>query len=352
MSEQIANMPLSPMLKAPLAITPGEPAGVGPDICLSLAQQGLSEPCVFIASASLMRQRANTLGLDIEINIWDGHSAIDALPGQCWVYDQALVVPSQAGQLAKQNSDYVLKTLDIAVDGCLAGTFSAMVTAPVHKGVINDFGIPFQGHTEYLQARCGVPRVVMMLATTELRVALVTTHLPLRQVPDAITAASLSETIDITLHDLREKFAIAHPRVLVAGLNPHAGEGGHMGHEEITIMQPVLDAYRKSGVDLVGPLPADTLFTTHHLDHADAVIAMYHDQGLPVLKYQGFGRAINITLGLPIIRTSVDHGTALDLAGSGQADTGSLAAAIALAADIAQAQANQKPLAKEHVNHV
>ena len=233
-----------------------------------------------------------------------------------------------AGQLDAANSQYVLDTLTVAARGCLNGSFDGMVTAPVHKGVINEAGIAFSGHTEFLQELCGVERVVMMLATEELRVALVTTHLPLKNVSAAITPQRLAQVTRILNADLQTFFGIEQPRILVAGLNPHAGEGGHLGREEIEVIEPTLEQLRAEGIQLTGPLPADTLFTPHWLDNADAVLAMYHDQGLPVLKFQGFGRAVNITLGLPIVRTSVDHGTALDLAGTGKADAGSLHTAI------------------------
>jgi 4-hydroxythreonine-4-phosphate dehydrogenase len=242
-----------------------------------------------------------------------------------------LAVAAQPGKLNPANSAYVLETLQSAVEGCLNGTFDAMVTAPVHKGVINDAGIPFTGHTEYLAEKTGTSRVVMMLVGGGMRVALATTHLPLRAVADSISQDSLAEVIRILHHDLVVRFGIAHPRILVAGLNPHAGEGGHLGYEEIEVISPVLEAMRAQGMDLRGPLPADTLFTPRMLADCDCVLAMYHDQGLPVLKHASFGGGVNVTLGLPVIRTSVDHGTALDLAGSGKADLGSLLAALDMA---------------------
>ncbi|EDL0400541.1 4-hydroxythreonine-4-phosphate dehydrogenase, partial [Salmonella enterica subsp. enterica serovar Schwarzengrund] len=243
----------------------------------------------------------------------------------------SLHAPAIPGQLTVENGPYVVETLARACDGCLNGEFAALITGPVHKGVINDAGIPFTGHTEFFEERSQAKKVVMMLATEELRVALATTHLPLRAIADAITPALLHEVIAILHHDLRTKFGIAEPRILVCGLNPHAGEGGHMGTEEIDTIIPVLDELRAQGMKLNGPLPADTLFQPKYLDNADAVLAMYHDQGLPVLKYQGFGRGVNITLGLPFIRTSVDHGTALELAGRGKADVGSFITALNLA---------------------
>jgi 4-hydroxythreonine-4-phosphate dehydrogenase len=247
-----------------------------------------------------------------------------------------LNAPVHAGRLNVANASYVLKCLDTAVDGCLAGGFDALVTGPVHKGIINDAGIAFSGHTEYLAARCDTPRVVMMLATEGLRVALATTHLPLAQVSAAITPTELTTTLRILIQSLQTQFGIARPRILVCGLNPHAGESGHLGLEEIDVIAPVLEGLRGVSAELIGPLPADTLFTPKYLEHADAVLAMYHDQGLPVLKYKGFGRAVNITLGLPIIRTSVDHGTALDLAGTGHIDMGSLNTAITVALEMLQ----------------
>lgn len=316
----------------PLAITAGEPAGIGPDLCIQLAQKGFAEPVVMVCSPSLLLERAEVLGLPLVIDLWSPGSVATCKPGHLSVYSIPLDGAVDAGVLSAENSNYVLKTLTVAAEGCMKGVFSGMVTAPVHKGVINDAGIAFTGHTEFLQALCGVERVVMMLASEQLRVALVTTHLPLSEVSGAITKPLLRQIINILHHDLTTKFGIAQPKILVAGLNPHAGEGGHMGMEEIDIISPVLDEFRAKGLQLIGPLPADTLFTPRWLADADAVLAMYHDQGLPVLKYQSFGSAVNITLGLPIIRTSVDHGTALDLAGTGKADTGSLQQAVKSAA--------------------
>ncbi len=313
-----------------IAVTSGEPAGIGPDICLALAQWQHESAVatrqyrlVVLGDRGLLQQRARQLGVDI--------AALE-------VRHVPLRAPCVAGKLDTANARYVLDLLDIACDGCVSGEFAAMVTAPVHKGVINDAGIPFTGHTEYLAERTHTPRVVMMLAGTGeqagLRVALATTHLPLKDVSAAITKTELTTTLRILHGDLVSKFGIARPRILVAGLNPHAGEGGHLGMEEIEVIAPVLDALRNEGMDLVGPLPADTLFTPKLLAGSDAQLAMYHDQGLPVLKYAAFEEGINITLGLPILRTSVDHGTALDLAGSGHADPRSLFAAVRVAADI------------------
>ncbi|MDD2722977.1 MAG: 4-hydroxythreonine-4-phosphate dehydrogenase PdxA [Methylovulum sp.] len=315
-----------PLLR--IALTPGEPAGIGPDLCLQLAQQDLPCELVIIASPELMTQRAAQLGLPLTIKLFD--SQAPAKPHQAsglTVLPVELAAPVQAGSLHVQNSRYVLKTITKATKGCLDGVFAAMVTAPVHKGIINDAGLPFTGHTEYIADLAG-GYPVMMLATQGLRVALVTTHLPLAEVSQAITHNRLRSVIRVLEHDLRTRLQIDKPRILVCGLNPHAGEGGHLGREEIDIIEPVMESFRSQGIDLTGPLPADTLFTPKYLDQADAVLAMYHDQGLPVLKYKGFGQAVNITLGLPIIRTSVDHGTALDLAGTGKADVGSLSVAL------------------------
>ena len=309
----------------PLALTPGEPAGVGPDLLLALTQDGFTQPLIAIADPNMLAARAAQLGLPLTILPPD---PLPSPPGALRVLPVALGAPAEAGRLDVRNAAYVLETLRIAVAGCMEGRFAGMVTGPVHKGIINDAGVPFSGHTEFLAEATGTPRVVMMLATPGLRVALATTHLPLSQVPAHITAESLEETLLILHRALVERFGIAAPRILVAGLNPHAGEGGHMGREEIEIISPCLERLRARGLQLEGPLPADTLFTPKHLEHTDAVLAMYHDQGLPVLKYAGFGQAVNITLGLPIVRTSVDHGTALDLAGKGGAHAGSLRFAI------------------------
>jgi len=312
------------------AVTPGEPAGIGPDLCLLLARQRHAHPLVMVASRELLAERAALLGLDIAL-LEVGPEAWPSAPaeaGQLYVWDTPLRAPVSAGALDPANATYVLQTLTRAAQGCLDGVFAGMITAPVHKGVINEGGMPFSGHTEFLADLTGTEQVVMMLATHGLRVALVTTHLPLRDVADAITEERLERVTRILHHDLVHKFGIDAPRILVCGLNPHAGEGGHLGHEEIEIIEPTLQRLREEGLDLRGPLPADTLFTPKHLEHCDAVLAMYHDQGLPVLKYKGFGAAVNVTLGLPIVRTSVDHGTALDLAGSGKVDTGSLQVAL------------------------
>ncbi len=308
-----------------LILTPGEPAGIGPDLIIQLAQGPIAAQMAVVADPQLLRERAERLGLPLRLI-----AAGDAghLPGTLQVHPVETAAPVNPGQLDPANAGYVLHTLRVAARACLSGGADAMVTAPVHKGVINEAGVPFSGHTEFLAELCGTPLPVMLLAAPRLRVALATTHLPLSAVPAAITRDGLTAVLKILDHDLRSKFGIARPRILVCGLNPHAGEGGHLGREEIDTIIPALAALRAEGLDLVGPLPADTLFTTQGLAGADAVLAMYHDQGLPVLKSSGFGEAVNITLGLPIIRTSVDHGTALELAGSGRADTGSLRAAI------------------------
>jgi len=317
--------------QTPLVITPGEPAGIGPELAIQLAQNTLDMPVVCIASADLLAARAREIGLPIKLTPWNGQAFSGSAAGELVIQDVPLSENSESGHLNPANANYVLACLNHAIDACLNERFAALVTGPLHKGLINEAGIPFSGHTEYLQTRCDVNKVVMMLASPKMKVALATTHLPIADVPGAITQASLAEVIEILIEDLQSKFGCERPRILVAGLNPHAGEGGHLGREELDVIIPVLDAFNAHGADLVGPLPADTLFSDDKLAQADAVLAMYHDQGLPVLKYDGFGEAVNITLGLPIIRTSVDHGTALDLAGTGQADPGSLRAAINMA---------------------
>lgn len=318
-----------------LAITAGEPAGIGPDIVLMAAQQNWDAQLLVIADPALLQQRAVALKLNVELRELPSDAPPTAhQPGTLFVQPVTLADPVIAGTLDTANAPYVLETLRQAVECCLNGHCQAMVTAPVQKSVINDAGIAFIGHTEYLQEQTSSEEVVMMLATGELRVALATTHLALKDVPDAITPKLLQQTLTILHNDLRRKFGIADPRIAVLGLNPHAGEGGHMGQEEIDTIIPMMEKLRAQGLNLQGPLPADTAFNPKVLEHCDAVFAMYHDQGLPVLKYSGFGKAINITLGLPIIRTSVDHGTALDLAGTGAADMGSLAEAINIASQL------------------
>lgn len=321
-----------------LAITPGEPAGIGPDLIVQLAQSGPPPGVawVVIADPALLAERARRLGQALKLREYAPGAPTETQTGELCVLPLATAAEVTPGRLDPANADYVLRTLARAADGCLAGEFAALVTGPVHKGVINESGIPFTGHTEFLAERCGGAHPVMLLAAGGLRVALATTHLPLSAVSRAINAERLARVLRILDGDLRSRFALRRPRILVCGLNPHAGEGGHLGREEIEIIEPTLEALRTEGLQLIGPLPADTAFTPRHLEHADAVLAMYHDQGLPVLKYAGFGRAVNITLGLPIIRTSVDHGTALELAGSGRAETGSLQAALELAAELAE----------------
>ena len=321
-----------------LALTCGEPAGIGIDLTLEIAQQVQDAQLIVIADASVLRERAALLDLNIKLIDYDKNTATaPSNAGELIVLDTPCAAPVTAGVLDKANAQYVLNTLDRALEGCLSGEFDAMVTAPLHKGVINDAGIPFSGHTEYLAKHSNAPLPVMMLAADKFRVALATTHLPLKDVSVAITETSLSKVIEVLHHDLQQKFGLDNPTIYICGLNPHAGEGGHLGMEEIETITPTIEKFQKQGMDLVGPLPADTLFTEKYLKNADAVLAMFHDQGLPVLKHASFGRAINITLGLPIIRTSVDHGTALDLAGKGVADSGSLKAAIKIAIELSSA---------------
>jgi len=301
-----------------IALTSGEPAGVGPELCAMLARQPLPARVVVLGDEGLLAQRgASRATVEIE--------------------HVPLAAPAIPGKLDPANGRYVLALLDRAADGCLAGEFDAMVTAPVHKAVINDAGFAFTGHTEYLAARAGAAHVVMMLVGGGLRVALATTHLALADVARAISRDGLIATLRVIDHDLRQRFGLARPRILVAGLNPHSGEGGHLGREEIDVIEPALQAARAEGIAAEGPIPADTLFVPERLKLADCVLAMYHDQGLPVLKYASFGKGVNVTLGLPFVRTSVDHGTALELAGSGRADPGSLLEAVRLAIKLASA---------------
>lgn len=317
-----------------LAIAAGEPAGIGPDLCLQLAQH--QQALVVLADKNMLQQRAALLGLNVQWHDYDPQQISPLPSGHLRVLHVPTAQPVQAGQLNPANSPYVLNLLIRAMQGCQSGEFAGMVTLPVHKGIINDAGIPFTGHTEFLAEQLHAEQVVMMLVGGGLRVALATTHLPLRQVADTITPALLENVLHVIQRDLMRRFGIAKPRILVAGLNPHAGEGGYLGREEIDIMIPVLDRLRAQGMNVSAPLPADTLFTPQRLAQCDCVLAMYHDQGLPLLKYASFGRGVNVTLGLPIIRTSVDHGTALELAGSGRAEAGSLLEAIQMAADMAQ----------------
>ena len=315
-----------------LCLTAGEPAGIGADLCVMLAQTARDYPIVVLADRDLISTRAAQLGLPLRLLDYIPAQTVSTLAGELSVLHIPLVAPAQAGVLNAANAHYVLNLLSRAAKGCMTGEFAGMVTAPVHKAIINQAGIPFTGHTEFLAEATQTKRVVMMLVGGGMRVALATIHLPLRQVADAITAESLMTTLRILHQDLVHRFHIARPHILVAGLNPHAGEDGHLGDEEIRIITPVLNQLRAEGMNLTGPLPADTLFNPDRLAAADAVLAMYHDQGLPVLKYASFGQGVNVTMGLPIVRTSVDHGTALDLAGTGKAHAGSLAAAITLAA--------------------
>ena len=329
-----------------LAVTSGEPAGIGPELCLRLAGYAGAARPVILGDRALLQARASALNLPVIFRDFSAQNQVDREPQEIpsgYAPLEVLHIPlaeaAMPGQLNPANAPYVLALLDRALAGCQSGEFAAMVTAPVHKGVINQGGVHFTGHTEYLAEKTATPLVVMMLAgDTErgpLRVALVTTHLPLKDVPAAITAELLEKILRILDADLRHKYGLAKPRILVTGLNPHAGEGGYLGREEIDIIEPVLAKLRAEGMQLSGPHPADTLFTPPLLAQGDAVLAMYHDQGLTALKYATFGHGINVTLGLPIIRTSVDHGTALELAGTGRADPGSLFAAVAEAARMA-----------------
>ena len=324
-------------LNSPLtiALTPGEPAGIGPDISLALAAGSLPVRVVAIADRGLLADRAKQLGLSVSLPDAADCPGKTHTPGVLPVHHVPLAAAVQCGRPDPANAGYVLATLDEAVDGCRSGRWAGLVTGPIQKSTIADAGHDFSGHTEYLARLTGAPTPVMLLAADDLRVALVTTHLPLASVPAAITPERLDRVIGVLCEDLARRFGIAQPRVLVCGLNPHAGEGGHLGREDEAIIAPAIARARAAGHDVRGPYPADTVFTPRHLVNADAVLAMYHDQGLPVLKYAGFGRAVNVTLGLPIVRTSVDHGTALALAGSGNADANSLAVALALAASLA-----------------
>ena len=315
-----------------IAITPGEPAGIGPDLVVQAAQRERQMPWLVIADKNMLAARAQLLQLPLTLD--DNLQSPSLLPGHLTVLHTPLANSVIPGQLDTANVPGVMAALDAAIAGCMRGDYSALLTGPMQKSVVNDAGIAFSGHTEYLAEKSGVEDVVMLLMTVAMRVALATTHLPLAQVPNALTQPLLERRLHILNNTLRQQFAVAQPRILVAGLNPHAGEGGHLGSEEINVIQPVCEHLRSQGMDLVGPLPADTLFTPKYLQHADAVMSMFHDQGLPVLKYSGFGQAVNVTLGLPFIRTSVDHGTALDIAGSGDADLGSFLAALTVASEL------------------
>jgi 4-hydroxythreonine-4-phosphate dehydrogenase len=314
-------------------LTSGEPAGVGPELCLALAARDWQCELVCLADAALLAERARQLGLPVVLRPYGAHARHE--PHTLLVAHLPLAEPSVAGQLTPANAAYVLALLDRAIDGALTGEFDAVVTAPVHKGVINLAGVPFTGHTEYFAARTRTAHPVMLLTAGKMRVALATTHLPLAAVSAALSVASLTDTAAVLARALERDFGIAGPRIAVCGLNPHAGEGGHLGGEEQAVIAPAVAAMRRAGIEASGPLPADTVFVPHVLERFDAVLAMYHDQGLPVVKHSGFDRAVNVTLGLPLVRTSADHGTALDLAGTGRADSGSLAAALALAVELA-----------------
>jgi 4-hydroxythreonine-4-phosphate dehydrogenase len=318
-----------------VALTPGEPAGIGPELALAIADRPLEARLIAITDAAMLRERARQMGLDVEIVVDD---VPDATPGDGRIVVHDVPFPGRVacGRPDPTNAAALVECMDVAARGCMDGRWQAMVTGPVNKAVINDGGIAFSGHTEHLARIAGADLPVMMLTAETMRVALVTTHLPLADVPHAITRPRVLRTLEILDNDLKTRFGIDGPRILVCGLNPHAGEGGHLGSEEIEVIEPALAEARRRGIDAVGPLPADTLFTADRLAGAAAVLAMYHDQGLPVLKYAGFGRAVNVTLGLPFVRTSVDHGTALDIAGSGRADPGSLLTAIRMAAQLAR----------------
>ncbi|BBP45366.1 4-hydroxythreonine-4-phosphate dehydrogenase [Thiosulfatimonas sediminis] len=319
-------------MTARFVITSGEPAGIGPDLVLALAQQDWPVQLVILADKGLLEERAKMLGLEVDFIDYDRFAKVrPSRAGEMFIEPIALPQAVELGKLNPVNASYVIRMLKRAIKGCMNQEFAAMVTGPIHKGVINDAGLKFSGHTEMLAEQSHSKQVVMMLATPGLRVALVTTHLPLKDVPEAITPELLKDILTITNDSLSTQFGIDKPRILVTGLNPHAGESGHMGREEIDVINPVLQQMANAGMNVHGPYPADTLFTPKYLQQADAVVAMYHDQGLPVLKHMGFGNAVNITLGLPFVRTSVDHGTALDLAGSGKADVGSFRYAIDVA---------------------
>jgi len=323
-----------------IVVTSGEPAGIGPDLCIQLANQQQCE-LIVIADPKLLQQRADDLGVNVRLEQVDLSQNPQPVPAGVIRYlPIKLAVSSQAGILDSRNSEYVLDILQLALDGCLSGQFDAMVTAPVHKGIINEAKISFTGHTEFLADGASVGKVVMLLATSTLRVALATTHLPLVDVSSAITKQSLTQVIEIIQQSFVEQFGIKQARIAVCGLNPHAGEGGYLGYEEIDVIIPVIEQLKQQGLNVSGPWPADTIFVKEKLQDFDVILAMYHDQGLPVLKHQGFGRAVNVTLGLPFIRTSVDHGTALDLVGTGKATTTSLQAAIDMAVDMIKSQVN------------
>ena len=312
-----------------IAYTPGEPAGIGPDLAIIHAQRAHQYEFISIADPSLLAQRAQQLGLACHIKAFEfKQSPCTSRAGELLVLPTQLIEKVVTGKPSQTNAPYVIHCLDKAIEVCLTQQCQALVTGPIQKSIINDSGIAFTGHTEYLAQQTGAAKVVMMLATEGLRVALATTHIPLKAVSEAITPKLLTQVLSVLHHELQVKFGLPSPKILVCGLNPHSGEAGHLGREEIDTITPTLEKLRQQGLNCRGPLPADTLFTPKYLEEADVVLAMYHDQGLPVLKYKGFGRAANITLGLPIVRTSVDHGTALGLAGTGNIDSGSLSSAI------------------------
>jgi 4-hydroxythreonine-4-phosphate dehydrogenase len=317
-----------------IALTSGEPGGIGPELCLAAARATLPVELVCLADRNMLAERAHQLGWPITLRDYDPNTRRAHEPNTLTVLHQPLAAPSRPGRLDKRNARYVLDLLDRAIQGTVSGEFAAIVTAPVHKGVINDGGVPFTGHTEYLAEHTGGALPVMMLAAPGMRVALATTHLPLKDVSAALTIESLLKTATIIDADLRKWWGLPAPRIAVCGLNPHAGEGGYLGREELDVISPAIQLMRERGINATGPLPADTAFVPQMLEQCDAVLAMYHDQGLPVIKHAGFERTVNITLGIPILRTSVDHGTALDLAGTGRADPRSLMAAIELASQI------------------
>lgn len=322
-----------------IIITPGEPAGVGPDVTVKIAQQHWPAELIIVADPELLTSRAKILNLPLTLEKIDfTKPPTRHVPGALKIFPVELNTPSTAGTANVENAAYVLKCLETATDFCLEKKAAALVTGPVNKSIINDAGIAFTGHTEFLANRCRSNDVIMLFVADQIKVALVTTHLPLAQVPAAITEKKLTQTIKLLHAELQKQFALTNPKILVCGLNPHAGENGHLGQEEITTIIPVLEKLRAENIDVAGPLPADTIFTEKYLSQADAILAMYHDQALPVVKYLGFGHAVNVTLGLPIIRTSVDHGTAFDVAGTEQADAGSLVAAIELAIQLVAAK--------------
>ena len=322
-------------LNKPLIVTAGEPAGIGPELCLTLAQKSLPHDIVVVSDPDLLQSRAEMMGIEVtitEVGV-DDVGEVRARPGELLVIAQRFPETPECGRLNPANAASLLDGLRLAVSACVDGRFAGLVTAPVQKSVINDAGIAFTGHTEFLAEQTNSELPVMLLVAGDLRVALASTHLPLRDVPEYLTKDRLSAVLQILVGDLQSKFGIAEPEIVVCGLNPHAGEGGHLGSEDADLIAPVIDEFIGLGHNIRGPLPADTAFTPA-AGHKDAVLAMYHDQGLPVLKYAGFGHAVNVTLGLPIVRTSVDHGTALDIAGTGNADNGSLLQAVTLAAEL------------------